>query len=107
VLVISRQQVENLIQKLADPAKLDECRDEVKKMLEIKSTSLWRADCSQPCCGSFEEIKTCLTSEVQILEGVLDALGEGNISRASSLLTEYTGYLEPLVIRQESEADYG
>jgi len=94
VLVISRKQVENLIKKLGDPAKLDECRDEVKKMLEIKSTLLWRADCSQPCCGSFEGIKTCLTSEVQVIEDVLDALDEGNVSRASSLLTEYMGYLE-------------
>jgi hypothetical protein len=94
VLIISRKQVENLIHRLADPAKLDECRDEVGKMLEIKSALLWKAE-PQPCCGSFEEIKTCLTSEVQILQDVLNALDEGNISQASSLLTEYMGYLEP------------
>lgn len=95
MLVISKKQVGNLIQKLADPAKLDECRDEVKKMLEIKSTLLWRAEGSQPCCGSFEGIKTCLASEAQILQDVLDALDEGNVSQASSLLNEYTCYLEP------------
>jgi hypothetical protein len=95
MLIISKEQVAKLIQKLADPAKLDECRDEVKKMLEIKSTLLWRAEGSQPCCGSFEGIKTCLTSEAQILQDVLDALDEGDISRASSLLNEYTCYLEP------------
>ena len=96
MLIISRQQVENLIQKLSDPAKFDECRDEVQKMLEIKSALLWRAEGPQPCCGSFGEIKTCLTSEVQILEDVLDALDKGNISQASSLLREYTNHLEQL-----------
>jgi len=94
VLIISRQQVEELIHRLSDPAKFDECRDEVQKMLEIKSALLWRAEGPQPCCGSFGEIKVCLTSEVQILEEVLDALDKGNISQASSLLKEYTDYLE-------------
>jgi hypothetical protein len=95
VLIISRQQVENLIHKLSDPAKFDECRDEVEKMLEIKSALLWRAEGPQPCCGSFDQIKTCLASEVQILEDVLNALDEGNISQASSLLREYTNHLSP------------
>jgi len=96
VLVISKEQVENLIHKLSDPAKFDECRDEVAKMLEIKSALLWRAEGLQPCCGSFGEIKTCLASEVQILEEVLDALDKDNIPRASSLLRDYTHYLEQL-----------
>jgi hypothetical protein len=95
VLIISKNQVEELIKKLADPARLDECRDEVKRMLEIKSTLLWRAEGSQPCCGSFEGIKTCLTSETEILQDALDALDKGDMARASSLLKEYTCYLEP------------
>ena len=100
MLIISKEQVENLIQRLSDPAKFDECRDEVKKMLEIKSALLWRADGMQSCCGSFDKIKVCLSSEVQILEDALDALDKGNIPRASSLLQEYTGYLELGQLRQ-------
>ena len=96
MLIITKQGVENLIHRLSDPAKFDECRDEVEKMLEIKSALLWRAEGPQPCCGSFGQIKTCLASEVQILEDVLDALDEGNISQASSLLRDYTKHLEPL-----------
>jgi hypothetical protein len=65
-------------------------------MLEIKSALLWRAEGAQSCCGSLEGIKTCLASEVMILEAVLNALDEGNISQASSLLREYTGQLEQL-----------
>jgi hypothetical protein len=93
MLIISKEQVEELIRKLADPVKLGECRSEVEKMLEIKSALLWKAE-PQPCCGSYEEIKTCLTSEVQILQDVLNALDEGNIPQATSLLREYIGYLE-------------
>ena len=93
MLIISREQVDNLIQKLTEPAKLDECRDEIKRMLEIKAALLCKAE-PQPCCGSYEEIKTCLTSETQILQEVLNALDEGNVTRAVSLLTEYKGYLE-------------
>ena len=97
MLIITKQGVENLIHRLSDPAKFDECRREVEKMLEIKSALLWRAtDGLQPCCGSFGEIKVCLASEVQILEEVLDALDKGDISRASSLLRDYTYYLEQL-----------
>ena len=96
MLVISRQQVENLIHRLDDPTKLEQCQSEVEKMLEIKSVLLWRAEELQPCCGSFGQIKTCLASEVQILEDVLDALGEGDISQVSSLLRDYTKHLEPL-----------
>ena len=96
MLIISSQQVENLIHKLSDPAKFDECRGEVEKMLEIKSALLWRAEGPRPCCGSFDKIKVCLDSEVQILGDVLNALDEGNISQASSLLREYTNHLEQL-----------
>jgi hypothetical protein len=97
VLIISRQQVEKLIRKLADPAKIDECRDEVEKMLEIESALLGKAtDMLQPCCGSLEPVKGCLASEVQILKDVLSALAKSDISRASSLLTEYTSCLEQL-----------
>jgi hypothetical protein len=97
VLIISRQQVEKLIEKLADPARFDESRDELEKMLEIKSALLSRAaDGIQPCCGTFCEIRTCLDSEVQVLQEALDALNQKDIDRASSLLKDYIKYLELL-----------
>jgi hypothetical protein len=89
VLVISEEQVENLINKLNDPSKFDECRNEVKKMIEIKSALLWRAEGPRSCCGSLEGIKVCLDSEVEILEEVLAALDRHDIPRASSLLRDY------------------
>jgi hypothetical protein len=97
MLIISKGQVEKLIEKLADPARFDESHDELEKMLEIKSALLWRAaDGIQPCCGTFCEIRTCLDSEVQVLQEALDALNKRDIEKASSLLRDYTKYLEVL-----------
>ena len=93
MLIISEEQVENLVAKLGDPAKLDEARREVEKMLEIKSTLFWRADGPRSCCGTLEGIKVCLDSEVRVLEEVLDALDKHDIPRASSLLKDYTKQL--------------
>jgi hypothetical protein len=97
MLIISKQQVEKLIEKLADPARFDESRAELEKMLEIKSALLWRAaDGIQPCCGTFCEIRTCLDSEVQVLQEALDALNKRDIDKVSSLLRDYIKYLEML-----------
>jgi len=94
LLIISKKQVENLIARLADPARFDESRDELEKMLEIKSALLSRAaDGIQPCCGTFCEIKTCLDSEVQVLQEALDALNEKDIDKASALLRDYIKYM--------------
>jgi hypothetical protein len=95
MLIISKEQVEKLIGKLADPAKLDAAKAELEKMLEIKSALLWRAaDGIQPCCGTFCEIRTCLDSEVQVLQEALDALNKKDIDKTSSLLRDYIKYLE-------------
>jgi len=93
VLIITKQGVESLFRRLNNGVELDACRDEVKKMLEIKSALLWRAEGLQPCCGSFCQIEACLTWEVQTLENILDALEEGNTSQASSLLNDYINQL--------------
>jgi len=96
VLIISKQQVENLIDKLGDPARFDESRGELEKMLEIKSSLLWRAGGPRSCCGSLEGVRICLDSEVQVLEEALGALDKHDIPRASSLLKDYIKYLELL-----------
>ena len=97
MLIISRNQVEDLIDKLTDPARFDESRDELEKMLEIKSALLSRAaDGIQPCCGTFCEIRTCLDSEVQVLQEALEALDKKDSDRASALLRDYIKYMELL-----------
>ena len=96
MLIISRQQVENLIAKLGDPARLDESRAEIEKMLKIQSSLLWRAGGGRSCCGSLEGVGVCIDSEVQVLEEALDALNKEDIDKASSLLRDYIKYMELL-----------
>ncbi|NQT31988.1 MAG: hypothetical protein HQ588_06605 [Deltaproteobacteria bacterium] len=96
MLIISKQQVENLIDRLGDPARFDESRGELEKMLEIQSSLLWRAEGPRSCCGSLEGVKVCIESEVQVLEEAIDALNKKDIPRASSLLKDYIKYMELL-----------
>ena len=86
-----------MIDNLADPARLDESKVELGKMLEIKSALLSRAaDGIQPCCGTFCEIRTCLDSEVNVLQEALDTLNNKDVHKASLLLKDYIKYLELL-----------
>jgi hypothetical protein len=97
MLVISRQQVADLIRKLPDPAYTGECRNEVETMLEIEAALLSRAtDMLQPCCGSLDTVKSCLAAETSILEKTLDAIDSKDHSRAILYLQEYTLCLEAL-----------
>ena len=91
MLEISKEQVNSLIRRLNDSSQLSQCQDEVKNMLEIKSALLWWAE-SGKCCS--QQVRSCLTSDVQILEETLNSLKEGNISQASFLLREYANQLE-------------
>ena len=44
MLIISKQQVNSLIERLEDSIAIDACIEEIRRMLEIKSALLWRAD---------------------------------------------------------------
>ncbi|MDY6911312.1 MAG: hypothetical protein SVM79_03010 [Chloroflexota bacterium] len=44
LLIISKEQIGNIIDKLGDFSKIDACIEEIKRMLDIKSALLWRAD---------------------------------------------------------------
>ena len=92
MLIITKQGVKGLSQRLNNGVELGACRDEVKKMLEIKSALLWRAEFGRGCCSW--QLVDYLDSEVQTLEDVLDALEKGSISQASSLLRDYVNQLE-------------
>ena len=90
MLIITKQGIENLIHRLNAPTELEQCRDEVRKMLEIESELLWWAD-SGKCCRW--QAGAYFIDNVQILKDTLNLLGEGNTSQASSLLKEYANKL--------------
>jgi len=86
VLIINKEQVGNLLHRLSTPGELEHCRDELEKMLEIKSDLLWWAE-SGKCCS--QPVKEFLVNEIGMLESILNFLKKGDISQASSLLTDY------------------
>ena len=90
MLIITKQGIENLIHRLSVPAELEQCQDEVKKMLEIESELLWWAE-SGKCCSWRPRVHFSVC--IQILEDVLNSLDEGNTSQASFLLREYANQL--------------
>jgi hypothetical protein len=92
-LIINVEAIKAVRQKLAEPAQIQEARADIKKMLEIKQTLLWRADAGT-CCGSLCNIATSLSREISILENALNALEKGEKSTALQSLEEYEQLLE-------------
>ena len=86
MLEITRQSIENLIERLTASDELEQCQHEVKRMLEIESELLWWAE-SGKCCRW--QARAHFDGRIQLLEDILHSLNEGNITPASLLLTEY------------------
>jgi len=87
LIIINKEQVKALIDRLGDSSRIAPCIEEVKRMLEIKSTLLWRADAGSCCVG--RELPLCLDGEVRMLENILHALEEDNVVEGISLLADY------------------
>ena len=94
MMIINKDSVSAAKHKLDDPGKTQEVIDDVRRMLEIKQTLLWRSDAMAPCCGSLCSISSYLTHEVAILENTLAALENCDTSQAADLLEEYVHILE-------------
>ena len=91
MLIITKQGVENLVQRLSAPDELERCQDEVERMLEIESELLWWAQ-SGKCCQW--QAGAYFTGKIQLLKDALNALSEGNTAQAASLLQEYASELD-------------
>lgn len=93
VLIVNTDTIRTTRQKLADPAKMEGAIADIKKMIEIKQTLLWRADAGA-CCGSLCNITSSLTREISIMENTLNALERGDKPEAIRLLEEYEQLLK-------------
>lgn len=93
MLIVNTDSVKATRNKLADPARTEEAIADIKKMIEIKQTLLWRADAGT-CCGSLCNIASFLSREITILENALNALGKGDKAEATRSLEEYQRILE-------------
>ena len=94
MLLINDEQLKALRDKLDNPEQRQQCLEEIRRMVEIKQTLLWRADAAQACCGWATVVR--FTHEVQLLEAVLDAFQEQQIEKAATLLEDYRAYIDSL-----------
>ena len=94
MMIIDKETVSAIRQKIADPKKHKDAIEDVKKMLEIKEALLWRSEGMAPCCGSLSNVSAHLTREIGVLENTLSALENKNIALASDLLQEYLNLLD-------------
>lgn len=93
MLIITKEGVQALSERLKE-GKTDQCREELEKMLEIKDALLWRAEAAQCCCCVSWELPAHLAREVQLLEGALAALEEGDTGKAAALLEDYVSDMD-------------
>ena len=87
MLLITREKIEILKERLGDLGEASQCLEDVKKMLEIKEALLWRADVGTCCAGPY--LPARLYGEVQLLEATLQALEEGDGTRAALLFEDF------------------
>ena len=87
IFTISKDQTRSLRDRLSGSGQPESGIEEVKKMIDIKSTLLWRADYACACVGNGP--MNSLYAEVQILENVLDAMENGDGLKAAAILDEY------------------
>ena len=94
MLIIDKDSVNATKEKLDSLGNMQDVIDDVRRMLEIKQTLLWRSDAMAPCCGSLCSIASQLTHEVDMLENTLTALEGGDITRAADLLEQFARIVE-------------
>jgi len=87
MFVITREKIEALKERLSDSGEASQCLEDVKKILEIKETLLWRAEVGTCCAGPYLPVR--LFGEVQLLESTLQALEAGDNTRAALLFEDF------------------
>ena len=92
MLIINKETVDAIRQKLSAPEKKQEVVDDVERMLNIKQTLFWRADAGS-CGGSLCNLASQRDREVYLLEDILTALESNDNPRADFLLGEYANSL--------------
>jgi hypothetical protein len=94
MLIITKESVRSLKDRLRDSRNVEWCKAELKKMLDIKEALSWRADCASGCCCIGWELPARLASEVEILEEILALVEENKSTEAISILEDYIAWME-------------
>jgi hypothetical protein len=91
-IIVDAELINNTILKLKDPLRATEAVADIKKIVDIKQTLLWRADAGT-CCGSLSNISASLTCDIALMEKALKALEKNDTAEAILVLEEYKNLL--------------
>ena len=86
--VITKEGVESLVKRMADPGEAGNCRRELEKILEIKEALSWRSDAGP--CAAARCFSPGLFGETQLIQAALDALDRGNCQEAAALVSQFS-----------------
>ena len=89
----AREKITAIEEKLANPEEKAECIADIKKLIDIKQSHIWRVNAA-PCCGYICDLSPLFEAEVEILQSALNAVKESNSNKASTLLENYLAFLE-------------
>lgn len=96
MFMISKETMNSVIalrEKMVDPVKKAECIADLEDMIKTKESHIARADWGT-CCGDICSLVPQLESEIQMLQNILEALRNGDRTKAASLLEDYISFLQ-------------
>ena len=85
MLVINKEGIEALIERLKFNDEIDSCKAELKQMLEIKEVILWRTE-ARSCCNIPWELQSRLNYEIQLFKKAIEAFEVYDREKAAELL---------------------
>ena len=94
MLIINKEHVGHIVQKIKVSGIKEEAIDDVKKMLETKEVPPRRADSSSCCDVRMRGITVSLENEVAILKDIITALESNDKNNALHLLEQYGSMIE-------------
>jgi hypothetical protein len=89
-----RKDITAIKEKLANPERKTECIANIKKLIDMKQSHIWRADagsCGRNVCGL---VVPLLEIEIETLQRALNAVKENDSDKAAALLEDYLAFLE-------------
>ncbi len=92
MLMIDKAEVEGAIagikDRLDDARKREECIAELRNMIDIKQSQMWRSDMGS-CAGGLCNISSLIDMEIALLQGAIKGIDSGDLGRAVALLDEF------------------
>lgn len=92
MLMIDKAEVEGAItaikDRLDDARKKEECIAELRNMIDIKQSQMWRSEMGS-CAGGLCNISSLIDMEIALLQGAIKGIESGDLDKAVALLDEY------------------